>query len=216
MSKFAVIGLGTFGRTVARELIRLGHEVLGADISQQAVDRMSNELTYAVIADATNEQALKELNVENFDSIMVAIGENLEASLLCTLHLKDMGMEDVWVKAITLDHHRILAKLGATRIIHPEYEMGLRAAQALNYPMIRDYLALGDDYFVVEVEAGEGLSDRTVEELLENAESEVHVLAIKRSEKMNLRPDPQYTVQERDKLVLCGPLDQLKSMADTL
>ena len=152
MALFAVIGLGSFGATVALELVNLEHDVIGIDSISKYVESISKEITHAVIADATDEHVLQELNIQNCDAVVVAIGEDIEASILCVMHLKNMGVEKILVKAKSKAHHMILTHLGIDTIIHPEEDMGIRIAQSLSYPMVRRYMALNDQRFIVKIE----------------------------------------------------------------
>ena len=127
MAQFAVIGLGSFGATVALELTRLKHDVIGIDTNKRNVENISDQITHAVIADATDEHVLDELNIQNCDAVVVAIGEDIEASILCVLNLKNLGVEKILVKAKTKAHHTILSHLHVSKIIHPEedrYDFG--------------------------------------------------------------------------------------------
>ena len=216
MSQFAVIGLGLFGSTVSQELMTLGHSVLGVDINEKRVDALANELNYAVIADATDERALKDLNLAECDAVVVAIGEHLEASLLCVLHLKTHGIKNIWVKATSRSHHLILSRLGVARIIHPEEEMGIRVAQALNYPMVSQYMPLGNHYYVVEVEIADKLKGQTVSTLLEATEGPVHALTVRRRDQLVAPVDPGFMLENKDSLILAGSLSALRSLAPRL
>lgn len=213
--QFAVIGLGGFGETIASELTRLGHDVMGVDIDERVVDRLAESITHAVVADATDDRALEELNLGDYDAAVVAIGEHIEASLLATLHLKALGIKEVWVKALTKDHHRILAKIGATRILHPEYEMGMRVAQALNHPMVSNYISLGDDQYIVEVIATENLDGRTMEDVLQEADTTVTVLLIHRRKETLIAPKG-VRITKGDQVVLTGALAELRRTAPLL
>lgn len=212
--QFVIIGLGLFGETIARELTRLGHEVVGIDTNERVVDRLADTITHAVVADGSDERAIEELNLSRFDAAIVAIGErNMEANLLATLHLKSIGIKEVWVKALTTDHHKILAKIGATRILHPEYEMGMHVAQALNYPMVNHYIPLGNDEYIVEVTASAKLSGLIFEDILNRAKINVALLLARRNGKTYPRPD-NFVIDEGDSLVFVGKLDQLKKTAE--
>jgi trk system potassium uptake protein TrkA len=212
--QFVIIGLGLFGETIAKELTRLGHEVVGIDVNERVVDRLSDSITHAVVADGADEKAIEELNLSRFDAAIVAIGEhNMEANLLATLHLKAMGLKEVWVKALTVDHHKILAKIGATRILHPEYEMGMHVAQALNYPMVNHYIPLGGDEYIVEITASEKLSGVILADVLGRADIDVTLLLAKRNGKTYPKPD-NFVIDEGDSLVLVGKLDQLKKSVE--
>src|SRR5690554_4855149 len=135
MADFAVIGLGRFGSAAALELMRMGHSVLGVDNDPKIVDQYADQLSRAVIADVTDAAAVHELGLNHYDVVLIAIGDDIQASLVCVVHVKAIGVNKIWVKAISHAQHLILNKLGVQRIIHPEEEMGVRVAQMLSYPM---------------------------------------------------------------------------------
>lgn len=142
-----VLGLGRFGGAIAETLVKLGHEVLAADIDHKIVQSYAGRLTHVVEADTTDEEALRQLGVDEFDRAVVAIGTNIEASILTTSVLVDLGVETIWAKAITSAHGRILERVGATRVVRPEHEMGERVAhlvvdRAMNYIEFEDGFAL--------------------------------------------------------------------------
>lgn len=213
--QFAVIGLGGFGESVALELMRLGHDVLGIDSSEAKANQMADKLTQTVIANASDEDALRELDLHRFDAVMIAIGEHIEASVLCTMHVISLEAREVWVKAITPTHHKIVEKLGANRVFHPEYEMGLRIAQSLAHPNMLDYISLGDNYFVIEIRPGEVLEDRPLSELKID-DTEVRLLAIKHGQSVSLNPSPDQRLRRNDHLVLVGEEDALRHFSENL
>lgn len=215
MRQFAVIGLGRFGSTASRELMKMGHSVLGIDINPRIIDRYADELTQAVIADVTDEGALGELGLDNYDVILVAIGSDFQASLLCVVHLQSLGMKRIWVKATSRAEHLILSKLGVSRIVHPEEEMGVRVAQALSYPMVNDYISLGNGEFVVEVVINKRLDNAELKSILSNDEA-LHVLLIKRRTQVFVHPQPDFRLQHKDIAILAGQLSVLQSMAPRL
>lgn len=210
--QYAVIGLGAFGTTVAHELMQLGHEVLGVDVDAQVVEREADHLTQALQADATDERVIRDLALETYDAVVVAIGTDIEASLLCTLALKSREVKQVWVKALSDPHHRILARLGADRILHPEYDMGVRVAQSLQYPLVLDYLSLGSQYFVVEIRAGETLENKTLHDM-GLADADVSLLALKHGTEVTRWPAPDHRFSPSDRLVLFGHLDALRKLS---
>ena len=217
MGQFAVIGLGRFGSATSLELMRLGHSVLGVDADGRVVDQMADRLTRAAIADVTDRDALAELGLPEYDVVLVAIGEDLQASLVCTVHLKALGVKVLWVKASSRAHHLILAKLGASRIIHPEDEMGIRIAQVLSYPMVNDYISLGNGDFVVEIEASAQLDGRTLgDALTTDPPGAIHALAVKRKGETTVHPTGQFVVHAKDTRILFGPLHYLKNAAPKL
>ncbi|WP_353172712.1 potassium channel family protein [Paracandidimonas soli] len=215
MGQFAVIGLGRFGSAAALELTKLGHSVLGVDAVNKIVDAYAEELTHAVIADATDQHALEELGLDNYDVVLVAMGD-LQPSLMCVVHLKSLGIKTIWVKATSRAHHLILSKLGVNRIIHPEEEMGVRVAQALSYPMVNDYIPLGNGEFVVEIDVATQLEGQTLGKLLASAKSIIHFLLIKRKGEIIMHPDNAFTLQAHDVLLVSGQLHALKALAPQL
>ncbi|MGB6241288.1 MAG: TrkA family potassium uptake protein [Castellaniella sp.] len=217
MGQFAVIGLGRFGSATSLELMRLGHSVLGVDADNRVIDQHADQLTRAAIADVTDRNALTELGLQEYDVVLVAIGEDLQSSLVCTVHLKSLGVKELWVKASSRAHHLILTKLGVNRVIHPEEEMGIRIAQVLSYPMVNDYIALGNGDFVVEIEASEQLAGRTLgDALTTEPRGLIQALLVKRKGTATPRPPEQFVLQAKDTLILFGPLQQLKRAAPKL
>lgn len=209
---FTVIGLGAFGSTVARELARLGNDVLGIDLDPAHVNAIADDITQAVVADARDEDTLRDLGVHESDAVVVAIGEDLEANILVTLTIKNMPKPKVWAKALNHNHHRILQKLGADHIVHPEHEMGLRLAHTLMYPEVLDYIGLGHDIFTVEVRASEKIAGKTVADL-QLAEHGVQLLLIKHQREMIAPPPDGYVFRIGDQLVMAGLLADLRSLS---
>lgn len=216
MGQFTVIGLGRFGSSASLELMRLGHSVVGIDIEEKFVNKVADNLTLAVVADATDENALRELNVLSSDAVLVAIGENLEASILCVLLLKNVGVKEIWVKATSKPHHTILSKLNVSRIIHPEEEMGVRVAQSLNYPMVNQYMAIGSNLYIVEIEIPEKCRGLSVKKLLGDAFDHVTLLLVRRRKEIYHSIDGNFILETLDALVLAGSLSVLKSFAPRL
>ena len=209
---FTVIGLGAFGSTVARELARLGNDVLGIDLDPAHVNAIADDITQAVVADARDEDTLRDLGVHESDAVVVAIGEDLEANILVTLTVKNMPKPKVWAKALNHNHHRILQKLGADHIVHPEHEMGLRLAHTLMYPEVLDYIGLGHDMFTVEVRASEKIAGKTVADL-QLAEHGVQLLLIKHQREILAPPSDGYVFRIGDQLVMAGLLADLRSLS---
>ena len=216
MAPFTVIGLGRFGLAASLELINLGHTVTGVDSDRRIVEKHTNLLSEAVICDSTDETALRELDLESSNAVLVAIGEDMQSSILCTLSLKNMGIDQIWVKASNKAHHTIISKLGVSRIIHPEEEMGIRVAQALNYPMVNDYISLGNNFFIVEVFIKAHLQDATINFLLNDTRHLIEPVMVKRGKEITHRPAPQFTLQEHDILLLCGTRAELSFIAPRL
>lgn len=214
MGQFAVIGMGRFGSAAALELMKLGHSVLGVDSIGKVVDAFVDDLTHAVIADVSDPHALEELGLEAYDVVLVAMGE-LQASLLCVVHLKSLGIRTIWVKATSRAHHLILSRLGVDRIIHPEEDMGIRVAQALSYPMVNDYIPLGNGLFVVEIDASAQLEGVSLEKIAAMRNG-IRILLVKRKGDITVHPEPGFTLHTHDTMLVLGQLDALKSLAPQL
>lgn len=216
MGQFAVIGLGRFGSAASLELMKMGHSVLGADSSEKTINKYADLLTNAVILDVTDREALEELGLDNYDVVLVAIGTEFQASLLCVVHLKSLGIQEIWVKATSHAQHLILSKLGVTRIIHPEEEMGIRIAQTLSYPMVNDYISIGNGEFVVEINASKKLEGVTLQHILPDEPQKLHVLIVKRKTQVTVHPSLDFEIQANDILVLSGQLSTLRTIAPRL
>lgn len=216
MGQFAVIGLGRFGAAASTELVKLGHSVLGVDLNSKTANKYADTLTHVVIADVTDRHALEELDLGSYDMVLVAIGAELQACLLCVVHLKSLGVKNIWVKAISHAQHLILGKLGVTRIIHPEQEMGVRVAQLLSYPMVTDYISLGNGEFIVEIDISEEMDNISVNTLLEGVEQEIHVLLVKSKATVTVSPDNGFVLNTNDIIVLLGQLAALRAVARRL
>ena len=211
----AVIGLGTFGTTVASELSRFGNHVLGIDIIERNVSHVADMLTEAVIADGRDEDALREAGVGKYDVVLIAIGEDLEANILCTMNVKMLGVKTVWVKAISRTHHRILTKLGADRVIQPEQEIGRHIAEMLHNPLVRDYVSLGNGFHVVDFRVPESLDGKGVGEIGISDRFELRILGLMRGSEFIACETGPVTMQTDDKLLLLGRRENLRRFGDS-
>lgn len=212
--QIVVIGLGRFGSSVSRELHKLGHEVLAIDMNAEKVENIVDYTSQASVADATDKSQLTALGVRNFDQAIVAIGDDLQASVLCTLMLKEIGLEKVWVKARDLQHRKILEKVGADRVIQPEYEMGIRVAHHVDSEKIIDYIDLSEDYSIVEMSATEKIAGKTLFQLEIRIKFNCITLAIKRGEDVNIAPHPDDVIALGDILVVMGHRNDLKRLEE--
>ncbi|WP_048308787.1 TrkA family potassium uptake protein [Halomonas sp. PR-M31] len=215
--QFAILGLGYFGVTVAQELIRQNDDVLGIDRNQDRVNALSNLLTHALVADISDEQTLSELSLTDYDAVIIDVDDNLEDSMTCTLLLRELGVREIWVKAHSDTHYRLLRHLGARHVVYPEYDTGVRVAQSLHYHALVDFIDMGDHQFVVELQTTENLcnSCATVAELeLDN--DKLSLIAIKRGRDVLKAPDPDTPLQEKDSLILMGDLDDLRKLGNKL
>lgn len=209
-----VIGLGRFGSSVCKELYALGHEVLAIDQDIEKVDAVNDFSSQASVANATDEKDLKSLGVRNFQHAIIAIGDDLQSSVLCTLMVKDLGVEKVWVKARDVQHQKILEKVGADRVIQPENEMGIRVAHHVDSEKIVDYIELSKDFSIVELTATKKVANRTLDELSIRTNYDCVVLAIKQNEDVNIAPVNEDVVKQGDVLIVMGHREDLKRFED--
>ncbi|PYZ96431.1 potassium transporter Trk [Alteribacter lacisalsi] len=209
VKQFAVIGLGRFGGSVCRELHEMGHEVLAVDKVEDKVNEYAGFATHAVQLDSTDESALRSMGIGNFEHVVVAIGDNIQASILTTLVLKELGVTKVWVKAQNHYHHKVLEKIGADMVVHPELDMGKRIAHNMASEKVVDFIDLSDDYSIVELLATDKVNHRTLVDLNIRAKYGVTVLAFKREENMNISPMPDDEIVKGDILVVMGHKNDL-------
>lgn len=200
---FLIIGAGRFGSAVAETLFQAGHEVVVIDVDEAAVEQVMTRATQALIANGTEERVLRDLGVSNFDAVVVAIGDHLEASVLATAAAKDTGARRVVAKAPSSLAERILRRVGADEVVRPERDMGVRLAHHLVTPSLVDAFALGEAYGVMEVRASEELSGRLAKLRLPNRFG-VQVIAIDRDGQLTVSPDGDVEVLAGDRLVLVG------------
>ncbi|RDY71131.1 potassium channel family protein [Halobacillus sp. SY10] len=201
---FAVVGLGRFGGSICRELSREGMEVLALDLDENKVNEYRDIVSHAVMADSTDELVLKELGFRNIDHVIVAIGDNIQASMLTTLILKEMGISMITVKAQNDYHEKILNKIGADQVVHPERDMGKRIAHHIISDNILDYIELSDDHSVVEVKAGRKMSGKTLIDLDIRAQYGCNIVAIKRGKDVIVSPMATEQVNASDILIVIG------------
>lgn len=212
----AVIGLGTFGSTVATDLARFGNHVLGIDIDEGTVSRLADTLAEAVIADGRDDEALRQAGVGNYDVALIAIGEDLEANILCTMNVKLLGVPAIWVKAQSRTHHRILAKLEVDRVILAEQEIGQHVAQMLHNPLVRDYVSLGNGYHIVDLKVPEQLDGEDVAKLALADRFEIRCLGVMRGSEYFPGDPGEFVLRSEDKLLLLGRRENLRRFSDSL
>jgi len=202
--QFVVIGLGRFGSSLALELMELGYEVLGIDRNEDVVEEWSHLLTHAVVADATDEEVLKSLGVRNFDCGVVAIGSDIQMSILSAILLKELGIKTVVAKAISVLHGRALEKLGVDRVIFPERDMGIRVAHQLVTPNLLDYLELSKEFSIVELKVPECLNGKNVGDLNPRARFGCSIVAIHRESGIIIAPTAMDHLAAGDIMVIIG------------
>ena len=202
--QFAVIGMGRFGSSVARTLYEMDYEVMGIDESEERINENLQFVTHAVVADTTDERALRELGIRNFDVVVVAIGVDIQASILTTLTLKELGVKKIVAKAQNERHGQVLYKVGADRVVFPERDMGVRVAHNLVSSNVLDFIELAEDYSVAEVIVSSRMVGKTLRQLDIRAVYGVNVIAIKNGDQFNITPNPDDVIHQGDVLVVVG------------
>ncbi len=203
--QFVVIGLGRFGSTVLKTLLSLGNEVMGIDHNQRRVQEISAIIPHVYQADSTDEGVLKQLGVQNMDHAIVAIGDDLQASILTTLILKDLGVKTVTAKATSEYHRRVLERVGADRIVQPERDTGIRVAHQITSQNTIEFLELSSDYSLVEVLAPASMTGKSLKELNIRAKYGCNVVAVRKQDGfVNVSPLAEDTISEGDMLVMIG------------
>ncbi|GIN61353.1 ktr system potassium uptake protein C [Robertmurraya siralis] len=202
--EFAVIGLGRFGGSIVRELAEEGMEVMAIDTKEDRVNEFSMIASHAVMGDTTDESVLKGLGIRNFDHVIVAIGDNIQASILTTLMLKELGVKHITVKAQNDYHEKVLLKIGADTVVHPERDMGKRIAHKMVSNSVLDYLELSDEHSIVEIVAGGALIGHTILELDIRAKYGINIVAIKRGNDINVSPQANEVILQNDVLIVIG------------
>ncbi|SMY08075.1 Ktr system potassium uptake protein A [Flavimaricola marinus] len=213
---FGVVGLGYFGSSVAKELQRFGNHVIGIDISEARVANLAETLSQAMIVDARDDAALRDAGFGDCDTAVVAMGSDLEASILSAMNLKLVGVQTVWAKATTKTHHRILKKLGVDRIVHPEVEIGQHIAQILHNPLLRDYVSLGNGYHVVNFRIPKSLEGRALTQLPHGTAYNLRCIGVMRGTEFIGQDGADCTLQCDDLLLLLGQRNDLQSFAASL
>jgi trk system potassium uptake protein TrkA len=202
--QFAIIGLGRFGTSVALTLAKAGYEVLAIDADEERVQKFSEEVTHVVQADTTDEASLKALGIRNFDTVVVAIGEDIQANVLTTLLLREIGVPNIVAKARNELHGKMLEKIGADKVIYPERDMGARVAHNLVSSNVLDFIELSPNLSLVEVAAPKALQGRTLAEANLRALYGINVVAIKRGEQIIVPPRPGEQITAEDILIIVG------------
>ena len=202
--EFAVIGLGRFGGSICRALSEEGLEVMAIDMDEDKVNEFANVASHAVVGDTTDETVLKSLGIRNFDHVIVAIGDNIQASILTTLILKELGVKDITVKATNDYHEKVLSKIGADRIVHPERDMGKRIAHKIISNNVLDYLELSDEHSIVEIVANERLHGNSIIDLDIRAKYGINIVAMKRNKDIIVSPQANEIIQKNDILIVIG------------
>lgn len=223
--QFAVIGLGRFGYRVAKTLAEMGAEVAAIDSDPERVEKVSDFVTLAYQMDATDEKALRSVGMQNVDVAVVSIGENIEASILVVMTLKEMGVKEIIAKGVTTIHGKVLEHIGVSKVVYPEAEMAVRLAHSLTTPNVMEQLTLSEDYSIEEISPPKSLIGKTLVETELRKKFGVTVMAIRRKvpgldekgestikEEWIVSPPPTSVITNMDELVIIGKNEDLKKV----
>jgi trk/ktr system potassium uptake protein len=209
-----VVGLGRFGQSLARSLVKDGFEVMALDSCESAADEVAGEVTHVMIADSTEENVLREIGPEHFDLVVCAIGGDIQASIMTVLLLKELGAKYLVAKASTAIHGRALTKMGVDRVVFPEREMAERLAQDFLTPQLTELLRVSVSYSMFEIPAPETFVGKSLIELNLRERFGMNVLAIKRNGDAEVSPAPTQTILSGDSLLVLGNRERASKCLD--
>lgn len=212
----AVLGLGRFGSSVCEQLMSEDVEVLAVDSDQKRVDEQAHVATHVVRADTTDERALEQLDIASFDHVVIAIGEDIQASILTSLLVKQAGARDVWAKAKSSYHARVLELVGVDRVVQPERDMGERIAQLLASDSLIDFIELSKEHRLAELAASAAVAGHTLRELDVRARFGCTVVGYRRGTHTDVSPDPDWRIETGDILFVAGTREQLRKFQEYL
>ncbi|MBN1587355.1 MAG: TrkA family potassium uptake protein [Candidatus Omnitrophica bacterium] len=218
MRQFAVIGLGRFGASVAKTLAHHGAQVIGVDQDEEKIQQASEYLANAVCADATDMKALRAVGVDEVEVAVVSVGEDLESSIMTTIVLKELGIPEIIAKAVTGVHGRVLKKVGASRIVSPEKEMGIRVATSLISPEVVEYINLSKDHAIYELHPPPEFLGKSLKELDVRAKFGLNVIAIKKpgendeDSELEVSPSAKAIVEKGSVLVVLGAQESIERL----
>lgn len=209
-----VIGLGRFGESLARELVASGTEVLAIDHDEKIVQKLAGVATHVVAADSTDEEALRQLGVHEFERVVVGIGSHLEASILTCSVLKAIGVKDVWAKAISASHGRILSQLGIQHVVRPEHDTGRRIAHLVAGRLL-DYIEFDDGYAIVKLRPPKSIFDVPLGESGVRRKYGVTIVGVKTPGKDFTHATQDTVVHDGDLVIVSGPRTRVEEFAET-
>jgi trk system potassium uptake protein TrkA len=214
--QYAVIGLGRFGTSVAQKLFVAGQEVMGIDINEEKVEDAELIVTHAVMADSTDEDALKSIGIRNFDCVIVAIGNDMQSSILTAMLLKELGVKKVIAKALSKHHGKVLEKIGVDWIIYPERDMGERVAHQLLSPNVLNYIELPREYNIEEIKLPESMVKKSLREIDLRSKYSISALAIVSNGDIIVSPSPEQVINKGDIVVAIGNRNDLAEFANLI
>jgi trk system potassium uptake protein TrkA len=206
MKRVVVVGLGIFGFNIAKDLYENGIEVIAIDKNKEIIQKIKDFSTKAILADGTDKEVMESIGIQGDDIVIISFGEDLAASTLITLHLKELKVKTIIVKAPNEDHKRVLEKVGATQVIIPEREMADKVAKSLISPNVLDYIPLSEDYTISEIVPPPSFMGKTIGELHLRTKHHIEVIAVRETlpERLTMVPRAEFVIKDSDVLVVIG------------
>lgn len=216
MKNYLVIGLGKFGKSIAKTLYNNGNIVLGIDTDSESVQKALDDgiVEDAITLDATDENALQNIAKDSFDAAFVCIGTNIQDSILVTLMLKEMNIKNIICKAETKVQGKVLAKVGATQIVYPEELMGEKIAYSIMRPTVIEHFKFSDEYSIVEIKVPKFFVDKSLIELNLRHKYKINIIAIKSDGEFDMTPSPTYKFKNADTIVIMGKTESIGALID--
>lgn len=212
MKSYIVLGLGRFGKSIAQALFDLGHEVLGVDEDAKIVQDFSRHITHTVQADLTDEDFLKSMDIKKFDAAIVAVGSNMQISIMATVLLKELGAKFVLVKAHDDLHEKVLYKIGADKVILPEKDIGIKVAQDLAIDNFFEMIEISPDYSIISINPPDSWIGRTLGEIAVRTRYKVNIIAIRNESATNVVPDANTRFESRSVMTVLAMNGDLKRL----
>ncbi len=214
MKRVIVIGLGIFGMNLVRTLYENGIEIIAIDKNKDIIQQAKESCSKAILADGTNKEVIESIGIHEDDMVVVSFGEDLSASTLITLHLKELKVKNIIVKAPTEDHKRVLEKVGATDVIIPEKEMADKVARSIISPNVLDYIPLSEDYTISELAPPASFYGKTIGDLHLRSKYHIEVIAVKEvlPDRINMVPRADFVIKDSDVLVVIGKEEDIQKI----
>jgi len=212
MKQFLIIGAGRFGSSIAKNLYKMGHDVMVIDEREEVVNQIANSATHVLQGNAADERTIKSLGVRNFDVAVISMGSDIQSSILIAIMLKEAGVKQIVAKAQNELHAKVLYKVGVDKIVFPERDMGAKIAQSLVSSNIMDYIELSPEYSIVEIAPLEEWIGKNLVELNIRAKYGVNIMAIKKGPDINVSPLASTNIEEGDVLIVIGNNNDLKKL----
>jgi len=210
VKQFVVIGCGRFGQSVAIKLAELGCDVMVVDENEEIIQSLADKVTYAVQADATDENTIKALGIRNFDVAIVTIGSDIQASILVTLLVKELGVKHIVAKAQNPAHAKVLYKIGANRVVFPEKEMGVKVAKSLVSSNVLDLIDLAPEFSILEIKMNDEWVGKSLVDINMRRTHQISVIAIRHNDEVDINVEPDRLLMSDDVLIVIGNNKDLK------